>query len=222
MKKTIICVGACLLVAGCGGTPATSVTTAPETSANATAGVQLKLEPATDVSLQSLLTKPRAELASQAAAMETQIQAQDELRRDGRLLFELLPETRLPLAPPIWREAKFSAERGFSVPPYLAGGARDTPLALHLARHGDLEAALKLTEPGAQAELNKHKLDRNYPLEWTRLVGLLLHRAQFTMATGNFEGAKQLLALHQQLRTLLPAATQQSALGVSLLPRGLD
>jgi hypothetical protein len=222
MKKPIFCVLACLLAAGCGGSPAPTVTTGPEKPANPDAPEPIKLEPATNVSLQALLAQPREELAKQAAELEKQIHDHDGLRRDGRLLFELLPETRLPLAPPIWREATYAAQRGFSVPPYLAAGVRDTPLALHLARHGDLEAALKLAEPGAQAEVQRLKLDRNYPLEWTRVVGLLLHHAQFTLATGNPEGAKQLLAVHQQLRTLLPAATQQSPLGFALLPRGLD
>jgi hypothetical protein len=154
--------------------------------------------------------------------LEKQNRDQEALRREGRLLFEFLPETRLPFAPPIWREATYSSQRGFSVPPYLAAGAKDTSLALHLARHGDLEAAMRLAEPGTQGELQRHKLDCNYPLEWTRVVGLMLHHAQFTLATGNPEGAKQLLGLHQQLRTLLPAATQQSPLGIALLPRGLD
>src|SRR5262245_35487281 len=220
MKKPIFCVLACLLAAGCGGSPSPTVTTAPEKPGVSSAPINL--EAATNVSLQALLTQSREELAKQAAVLEKQNHDQEALRREGRLLFEFLPETRLPFAPPVWREAAYSSQRGFSVPPYLAAGAKDTPLALHLARHGDLEAAMKLAEPGAQGELQRYKLDRNYPLEWTRVVGLLLHHAQFTLATGNPEGAKQLLGLHQQLRTLLPSAAQQGPLGLALLPRGLD
>ncbi len=214
MKKTIFCLSAVLSVAmglaGCGGNSAPNV--AP----------QVALEPASHIALEALLKKSRAELATEAAELETKIRRQDELRLAGQLKFALLPQTRLPLAQPIWREAKHSAERGFSVPPYLSGGAKDTPLARHLARHGDVEAAAGLAESGDAAALSTFRLDRNYPLEWTRLVGLMLHHAQFTLATENVEGAKELFALHQQLRALLPQAAQRSALGQALLPRGLD
>lgn len=219
MKKPIFCLAAALCLPGCGGDSAPNGAAAPQV---APAPAQGSLEPASHIALAALLKKPRAELASEAAELEKKIQRQDELRLAGQLKFALLPQARVPLAQPVWREAQYSAERGFSVPPYLTADAKDTPLARHLARHGDLEAATLLAQPGDAAGLSPSKLDRNYPLEWTRLVGLLLHHAQFTLATDNLEGAKELLALHQQLRALLPEAAQKSALGQALLPRGLD
>jgi hypothetical protein len=208
MKKLIFSLGCCAMLVGCGG--------------SAPVVTEGDLVPCSDVSLKALLEKPRAELAELATELEQKIQRQDQLRLAGQLKFALLSQTRLPLAPPIWRKARFSAERGFSVPPYLADRLKDTPLALHLARHGDSEAALLLAEPSDQAAVSKLKLERNYPLEWTRLAGLLLHHAQFTLATDNLEGGKQLLALHLELRALLPPAARQGALGQALLPRGLD
>ena len=210
MKKPFSCLVVSLLLTGCGGAPRT--TPAPKVA----------LEPARDVALESLLTKSRAELATQAVELEKQIQKQDQLRLAGHLPFTFLPKVRLPLAAPIWRVAEYSSQRGFSVPPYLAADAHDTPLALHLARHGDIDAATRLAEPADRDAVHKLKLDRNYPLEWTRLVGLLLQRAQFLLATDNLEGAKELLALHEQLRSILPDATQRSPLGRALLPRGLE
>jgi hypothetical protein len=53
-------------------------------------------------------------------------------------------------------------------------------------------------------------------------VGLLIHHAQFSLAIDNVEGAKRLIAIHQQLRTLLPETAQRSELGQALLPRGLE
>ena len=211
MKKPIFGVVAALVMAGCG-----------RGSNNAAKVAQDALTPASHIDLEGLLKKSRAELATEAAELEKKIRRQDDLRHAGKLKFALLPETRVPLAQPVWRESQYSAERGFSVPPYLSAGAKDTPLARHVARHGDHEAATGLAEPGDDAALSSVKLDRNYPLEWTRLVGLLLHHAQFTLATGNLEGAKELVALHQQLRSILPDATRKSTLGQALLPRGLD
>lgn len=220
MKKPIFrLIALCLVpacLAGCGGESAPNVPTI------APASTQVALEPAPHITLETMLSKPRAELASEAAELEKKIHRQNELRLAGQLKFALLPATRVPLAPPVWHEAHYAAERGFSVPPYLKAGVKDAPLARHLARHGDLEAATGLAENAADAGLSAFKLDRNYPLEWTRLVGLLLHHAQCTLATDNLEGAKELLALHQQLRSLLPEAAQKCALGQALLPRGLD
>lgn len=216
-KNLLGCVAGCCLLIGCGGGPA-SKSTVPQVAPAASGG----LEPASDIAVESLLKKPRAELATRAEELEKQIQQRDLLRLAGQQKFKLLPQTRLPLAPPVWRQASFSGERGFSMPPYLPPTGRDHSLALHLARYGDAEAAQQLADPGLSATLDKLKLDRNYPAEWTRLVGLLIHNAQFSLAIDNMEGAKQLVAIHQQLRTLLPEATKQSALGQALLPRGLD
>src|SRR5947209_16895230 len=84
-----------------------------------------------EISLEKLLATPRAELAAQADEVATRVQLQEKARREGKQ-FPLLPDLRLPLAVPVFREAKFNAALGFSVPPYLAEGKKDSVLALHL------------------------------------------------------------------------------------------
>jgi hypothetical protein len=103
MKKSIYCVLA-VCVAGCGGSSTPNVSVAP-----------VALEPAPHIALEALLKKSRAELAAEAAELEKKIRRQDELRLAGQLKLALLPQARLPLAPPVWRESQFSAERGCSV-----------------------------------------------------------------------------------------------------------
>ncbi len=220
-KKPLFCLVGCFLLTGCGGSAAPAPTGVPSESLVAPAVAEEKLEPSSEASLASLLAQSREELAAQAAALEKTIHDQDVLRLEGHLPFALVPKLRLPSMPPVFREAKYSPERGFSVPPYLEG-KQDAALAVHLARHGDTEAALKLADPETAAELKKLALDRNYPVEWTRLVGLMLHHAQVSMASDNIDGARHLLGLQVQLRAILPAATQQSPLGQALLPLGVE
>ena len=130
---------------------------------------------------------------------------------------------QVPFVVPVLHQAKFSARLGLTIPPYLAEDRTDTELALHLARHGDFEAAQRLVDPtDAEAikRLESLRLERNYPVEWVRLVGLMLHRAQYNLLTGNVDEAKQLLGLHQQLDKLLTGKARSSPLGVDLLARG--
>jgi hypothetical protein len=174
-----------------------------------------------EVLLRELLDTTRAELAAKAVELEEQMQRHDKHRREGQLKFTLLPHARVPHMPAVWRQASYSEARNFSVPPYLKGDAKDTPLALHLARFGDGEAALKLVDKSEAARINEPALDRNYPLEWTRLVSLHLEHAQFLLASDNVEGAKLLVSLHRQLRGILPDKARSAALGQALLPRGL-
>src|SRR5262249_29074660 len=111
---------------------------------------------------------------------------------------------------------------GVSLPPYLAEGGKDTELALHLARHGDVEAALRLADPAdaATSKIEACRCARNYPAEWTRLVGMMLHAAQIDLATGNLGGGRELVGLHRQLQTVLDAKAQAGPLGAALLGRG--
>src|SRR5437868_413356 len=140
MRKLLSCfgvLGVVLLTAGCGsdGPPAGD---GSEPIAPARLGDKI------DQNLEELLSRPRAELAEMADDWAGKIRFQLDGLRTGNHGLALLPNLRLPLAVPIFREAHYAAKAGFSLPPYVTGDARDTALALHLARHGDAEAALNL------------------------------------------------------------------------------
>jgi hypothetical protein len=176
-----------------------------------------------DLSLADLLSKPRAQLAEMADECAKGIQIQEKSRREGQLAFHLLPDLRLPLAVPVFRQARYSATVEFSLPPYLKEGTKDSVLALHLARYGDHEAAGKLVEPGdaqTKRQIEAARYEREYPVEWTRLVGLLLHAAQMRLATGDIEGGTEVVVLHRQLRSVLDAKAARGPLGAVLLSRG--
>lgn len=206
-----------LLLAGCGGTPI-SPPEAPEPEER-----PVLLEATSNVSLAELLTKPRAELAELAEEWTARVRLQEKAHRAGEGSFSLLPEVRLPLVLPVWRECKFSSRAGISLPPYLPEGTRDSLCALHLARYGDTEAARQLLEPGDTAtprRLDALAAERNYPVEWTRLVALQLHAAQRSLACGEVEGGGELVALHRQLVKLLDPKAANGPLGAELLARG--
>jgi hypothetical protein len=175
-----------------------------------------------DFSLSDLLAQPRADLAARADELHAQVLVQEKAHRDGQLPFPVMPELHLPLVVPVLRQAKFSAEMGLSLPPYHARG-HDSGLALHLARYGDVEAAKKLVDPtdaDVVRQIDALKGGKNYPVEWTRLVGLMQHAAQLRLAAGEPEGARDLMALHQQLRGVLDARAAQGPLGAALLGAG--
>ena len=177
------------------------------------------------ISLAELLNASRASLAQHCEELETTIRRQEQKRREGQLQFTLLPDLRLPLVTPVFREAAYSTDRGLSLPPYLKVDGHDSAVALHLARHGDVDAAAKLLEPGDEvtAKLIRDVApDKAYPVEWTRLVALLLHSNQIALATDNKDGAKNLIALHTQLRDVLDNKAQTSPLGVALLGKGFS
>jgi len=176
-----------------------------------------------EISLADLLGRPREELAQLSEEWVTKIRIQEKGLRQGKLPLSLLPNLHLPLVMPVWREASYSAKAGFSLPPYAAAGAKDSGLALNLARYGDFEAARQLVEPGDQKTLERienGRFERDYPVEWTRLVALLLHASQLRLATGDVDGATELIVLHRQLRELLDAKAAQGALGADLFSRG--
>jgi hypothetical protein len=176
-----------------------------------------------DISLAELLNKPRGELASQVAIWEAKVEAQEKALRDGGLHFALLPDLRFPLILPAFREARFSARVGISLPPYAREGTVNEEFALHLARYGDLEGAKILaasTGSEVQARMEDYRCSRNYPVEWSRLVGLLLHYSEVRLAIGDGEGAQGLIFLHHQLREILDAKAAEGPLGAALLPRG--
>src|SRR5262249_5186425 len=105
------------------------------------------VEATLDHSPAELLAKPRAELAALADEALVALLEQERKHYEGQRLSWALPTRRLPRAVPVGRQAVYSAGAGFSLPPYLAEGAKDTDLALHLARFGDAEAAHKLVDP---------------------------------------------------------------------------
>jgi hypothetical protein len=175
------------------------------------------------LSLGELLTRPRSQLAEWANEWSTKIHLQEKARREALLPYGLMPELRLPLVVPVWREAKYSPTLGFSLPPYTPAESKDTEMALHLARYGDTEAACKLVAPQdteALSQIEAGRFERDYPVEWTRLIGLMLHAAQVRLATGDADGEKELVGLNRQLTQVLDPKAAAGALGSALLGRG--
>src|SRR5262249_16586912 len=72
----------------------------------------------------------------------------------------------------------------------------------------------------ARNQIEAWRYERNYPVEWTRLVGLMLHAAQIQLATGDLQGGTELVVLHRQLQNLLGPKAAQGFLGATLLPPG--
>jgi hypothetical protein len=183
------------------------------------------LQPAASISLPDLLSKTRADLAERAQDLTAKIGVQERSRREGKIPWLLLPKLRLPLAVPVWREAAYSSAATMSLPPYLPPASKDAEVALHLAANGDTEAARQLVAEQDAVTLKRIEEGRygcNYPVEWTRLVALLLHSAQLRLATGDLDGAREVITLHRQLREILDPKAASSALGSALLSRGRD
>src|SRR4051794_40760496 len=182
-----------------------------------------RLPEAVDVNLADWLALPRPELAKRVEDWKGTVDRLQEAARSDRSSVLLLPRLLPALTVPVFREAQFSEKAGFSLPPYSADGGKDADLALHLARHGDAEAALKLADPGHEDVLKKIeecRPGRNYHAEWTRLVALVMHAAQLRLANGEVEGAAELVQLHKQLQGLLDARAAAGPLGAALLPAG--
>lgn len=180
--------------------------------------------PTESIDLAVLLKLPRAELARRYDEMEKTIQLQEQFRLEGKMPYTLLPDIRLPLVAPIFRDAHYSKDRGLTLPPYLRVDGHDSAVAFHLARYGDVDAALTLVDPGDKDALRlirEQAFEKAYPVEWTRLVAILMHANQISLATGNKEGAKNLISLHMQLRAALDQKAKQGPLGAALLGRGL-
>lgn len=181
-------------------------------------------KPTEAIDLAELLKLSREELAKRCDELEKTIRRQEQFRIEGNLKYTLLPNSRLPLVLPVFRDAAYSKDRGFSLPPYLKVDAHDSAVAFHVGRHGDIEAAEKLIEPGDEDTIKiirEGATDQLYPLEWTRLVALYLHSNQIALAMDNKDGAKNLLSLQKQLRTVLDDKAKHGPLGAALLSRGL-
>ncbi len=176
-----------------------------------------------DISLADWLKLPRAELAKQVEEWTVTVEKHQDHARTNTDSVELLPQLHPPLPTSVFAKARFVPEAGFSLPPYVKEGDKDAAVALHLARFGDREAALKLADASDKdflAQIDACRTEQNYPVEWTRLVGLVLHNAHLKLANGETDGAAELVALHRQLRSVLDAKAATGPLGALLLPRG--
>jgi hypothetical protein len=209
-----------LLAAGVAGCHRAQVAMAPEAAPEDTT---THLGDKIDISLADWLRLPRAELAKQVEDWTVTVEKHQDYARTNTDSVKLLPQLHPPMPSSVFAKSAFVPAVGFSLPPYVKEGQKDAAVALHLARFGDREAALKLADASDTdllAKIDACRTEKNYPVEWTRLVGLVLHNAQLKLANGESEGAAELVALHRQLRSLLDAKASAGPLGALLLPRG--
>jgi hypothetical protein len=181
-----------------------------------------RLDDKVDIVLAEWLNRPRPELARLVAEWNETVQKQLAEARDNPQSVILLPKLHPTVGAPVFRSARYSETMGFSLPGY-ADGAKDAALALHLARFGDTEAARRLADPRdrtLRTEIDRWAGERNYPVEWVQVVGLVLQSAELKLANGEIQGATELVLLHQQLRALLDGPAATGPLGAALLPAG--
>jgi hypothetical protein len=179
----------------------------------------------TDFVLEDWLKLRRAEQAKLAEEWAATVEKQRQFARNNLESVRLLPQLHLPVMSAVFAEAAFSPSAGFSLPPYLKEGQKDAAVALHLARFGDHEAALKLADSADKdllAKIDASRGEKNYSVEWTRLVSLILQNAELRLANGEEDGASDLVLLHRQLRSVLDAKATTGALGATLLSRGRE
>jgi hypothetical protein len=214
--------GICLFVLlfGLVGCRARVATTAEDAASEDTT---THLNDKTDIVLAAWLQLPRSEQAKLVQEWSVTVEKQRETARNNVESVALLPKLHPPIVSAVFAEAAFSPEAGFSLPPYLKPGQKDAAVALHLARFGDREAALKVADAADRellVKIDTFRGERDYPVEWTRLVALMLQNAELKLANGDADGAAELVQLHRQLRSLLDAKMASGALGAALLPRG--
>jgi hypothetical protein len=175
-----------------------------------------------EIDLEAWLALPRVDLAKLADERAEEVAKRQEQARSAPDSLALLPRLHPPTTVPVFRQAKYNAGLGVSLPPYVKE-APDSAVAFHLARHGDHEAALKLADSSDRALLGRLeavKPGKNYPVEWTRLVGLVLQSAHWKLAEGHVDGATELVLLHRQLARILDSRAAGGPLGAALLPAG--
>jgi hypothetical protein len=182
-----------------------------------------RLSKTTDVDVAAWLKLSRPELVKIIDEWTTTLENDRQAVRHSHDATDLLPRLCPPVRFPVFQEAVYSSDAGFSLPPYLKPGKTDAAVALHLARFGDCEAALKLVPP-ADEQLKKQveelRYEKNYPIEWSRLVGLVLSESQLKLAGGDIPAASRLVLVHKQLRDLLDARAAKGPLGEVLLSSG--
>jgi hypothetical protein len=204
-----------LAFAGCGGR--TPVQNAPVDDTTVRLGTDCPLN------LKQLLKEDRAKLAKKVEETAQRLRELRNMNSSNPSSVVLLPRfVTSPGRAPLY-QAKFSQKLGFSVPAYYKEGQADPELALHLARHGDLEAAKKLG-PKGDAEFDRQlaavRTEKNYPIEWTLLVAVAQQLAEVEVTVGNVDGATELASLHRQLTEVLDAKAKSGPLGALLLPTG--
>ncbi len=207
-------------LAGCSNSP---VDVTPDAPAPPPDAPPARLGDRTDVNLADWLKKPRSELAPLVAEWSDTVQQQRQHAAENPLSLDLLPGLQPPRTMPVFGQAAYSEKAGFSLPPYVKAGEPDAAVALHLARLGDRDAALKLADPSDKDLLYRidgRRTDRNYPLEWTQLAALAFQSAEWKLATGEALAAADLVQLHKQLRALLDDKAAAGPLGAALLPLG--
>ena len=196
---------------GCGESPVIVASDTPQEEV-------ARLSDKTDVNLAEWLKRPRPELARLVAEWTDTVQKQRLHARENPLSLDLLPLLQPATAMPVFREAAYSERAGFSLPPYIKAGDTDAAVASHLARLGDHEAALKVA--GSADKSLPNPAANNYPLEWPQLTALAFQSAEWKLATGDPQGATDLIQMHQQLRALLDDKAAAGPLGAALLSRG--
>jgi hypothetical protein len=207
---------AALAPIGCRGAkkPAEPEGTPPDTSTH--------LGSECDIHLGDWLGQPRHKIAEMTGATSDSAQAARQEARNNPKVNKLLPKLQPPLLVPVLHKATYSAASGVSLPDYLKEGQKDADLAIHLARHGDVDAALKIApdDEGLRRHLESFRGQRNYPVEWTRLVALKVHHAELRLAQGDIDAATELVAIHRQLHDVLDSRNANGPLGAALLPLG--
>src|SRR5579871_1098410 len=116
-----------------------------------------------DISLADWLKLPRAELAKQVEEWTVTVEKHQDHARTNTDSVELLPQLHPPLPSSVFAKARFVPAAGFSLPPYVKEGEKDAAVALHLARFGDREAALKLadaSDPDLRAKIDAFQTER--------------------------------------------------------------
>ncbi len=207
-----VVLSAVLALVGCGGDPP------PVETSNDT-----RLAESIDINIADWLDKPRADLAGMVNDRTDNIRKTLAEQRGPAGVDELLPDLKPSLSPPVFRNVKFSTKLNITLPSYLPDDVKDREVAWHLARHGDVEAA-KIVAGNADAayldQLQQLRYERNYSVEWTRLVALYLFEAELKLARNDVDGASELVHLHRQLDQVLDAKAKAGPLGAALLPIG--
>jgi hypothetical protein len=179
-----------------------------------------RLPKESSIDLASWLGLPREQLARLTQEQQAAAQSRLAALRKGNDPSLLLPQLAVCVQAPIFQSAAYRADQGISLPGYVKAGAYDSDVALHLARHGDQQAAMALADAALRPRVAEMACEKHYPLEWTRLVALTLAMAQLRLAAGEASAATDLIRAHEQLSDLLGPKARASALGSVLLGQG--